>query len=172
MARVHRSKIGKLGEKKQNKTEPAYTWLSYKIISPNLTILCTSQFLTYSYKRKEWNLVRSLRLLWAAFFNGETCPVESFGFDKIDRLVDSRRSLMMILVVVASFRAFRGLKRRVRLQVQIQVLNLVKLATGTDDLVTLKEVVDLSKKISTKKKKEKNRKAPKLVCCQWKRVSD
>ena len=70
---------------------------------------------------------------------------------------------MMILVVVASFRAFGGLKRRVRLQVQIQVLNLVKLATGTDDLVTLKEVVDLSKKYQ-QKKKEKNRKAPKLVC--------
>ena len=67
---------------------------------------------------------------------------------------------MMILVVVASFRAFGGLKRRVRLQVQIQVLNLVKLATGTDDLVTLKEVVDLSKKISTKKKERKKTAKP------------
>lgn len=85
--------------------------------------------------------------LRSTLFDRQTRPIEGFGFDEIDRLVDSRRRLVVVVVmigmVVTSFGTFRRLERRVRFQIQVEILNFVQLVTGADDLVTLEEVVNL-----------------------------
>lgn len=97
------------------------------------------------FKCTTWLL--SLGFLRSTLFDGQTRPIEGFGFDEIDRLVDSRRRLVVVMVmigmVVTSFGTFRRLERRVRFQIQIEILNFVQLVTGADDLVTLEEVVNL-----------------------------
>lgn len=84
-----------------------------------------------------------LRLFGATLLDGETCSVESFRFDEVDSLVDSRRSLVVILVMVTPFGTFGRLERRVRLQIQVQILDIVQLTASANDPRALNEIVDL-----------------------------
>lgn len=112
----------------------------------------------------------SLGLLVAALLNGEPRPIEGLRFDEIHRLVDGAGSpaaaapatsstalvmrrqvvqvpvVVMLLVMPSALRRLGRLEGRVRLQVQVQVLDLLLLSVRANDLAPLEEVVDLLSK--------------------------
>lgn len=86
---------------------------------------------------------RLLDFLRAALFGRESGAIERFRFDEVHRFVNGGRGVGVVKLtrMVDPFGTLGRLQRRVRFQVQVQILNLVQLAAH--NLIALQEVIDL-----------------------------